>query len=657
MALPGNPLEAFLWGKGGARKTPEQIARERALAEQLMGEGADFSPVAHPLQGLARVANTGVGVFKDWRANRAEQTGRDAFQSKWAEILGGGDFPEAPAMPSGGGAGGISPVAGDGMSTYQDAIAGIESGGRYDIVGPTHPKLGRALGKYQVMEANVGPWTEKHLGRAMTPEEFLASPEAQDAVFNGEFGSYVEKFGPEGAAQAWFAGPGGVGKMDRKDSLGTSVASYTDKFRNALGPDALAANEAMATGQPVQTASAEPFAMTDSTPDEAYFGPQAAIPRSGGVPDTMQVGQPVAESPVGNRMLETLINPQPMAEQAMPMQLGAQDMAEAPVEMAQAQVIPPMAGGPAPQMQRQGPSLEQLIGLAMDPFAPPEAKSILGVMIEQEMQKQDPMRQLDMDYKRAQLEQLQNPREEIPDSVQALDLRAQRAGLQPGTPEYNEFMVSGGKGPLVSVDARNMGEGDKFFEELDKSQAQMFSTLQQGGLEAGQTLVRLDRLEELLSNVPTGATANFKQIAGNYGIDTEGLDDIQAATALINQMVPEQRPAGSGPMSDADLELFKQSVPRIINQPGGNQRIIETMRGIATYTQQQGEIANRVANRDITPAEGRNMLSQLQNPLEKFGSEDDQGALPEGVTEEDIEFTMQKHGLTREQVLERLNAP
>jgi NACalpha-BTF3-like transcription factor len=28
--------------------------------------------------------------------------------------------------------------------------------------------------------------------------------------------------------------------------------------------------------------------------------------------------------------------------------------------------------------------------------------------------------------------------------------------------------------------------------------------------------------------------------------------------------------------------------------------------------------------------------------------------LPEGVTEEDINFTMQKHGLSREEVLQRL---
>lgn len=231
--------------------------------------------------------------------------------------------------------------------------------------------------------------------------------------------------------------------------------------------------------------------------------------------------------------------------------------------------------------------------------------------------------------------------------------RAREAGEEPlGPLEWDIARRQAGAANMTQT----VGEGDKFFDELDKSQAQMFSTLQQGGLEAGQTLVRLDRLEELLANVPTGATANFKQIAGNYGINTEGLDDIQAATALINQMVPEQRPAGSGPMSDADLELFKQSVPRIINQPGGNQRIIETMRGIATYTQQQGDIANRVANRELSPTEGRQMLSQLQNPLEGFGQKEQSG-LPEGVTEDDIEFTMQKHGLTREQVLERLNAP
>jgi hypothetical protein len=71
-------------------------------------------------------------------------------------------------------------------------------------------------------------------------------------------------------------------------------------------------------------------------------------------------------------------------------------------------------------------------------------------------------------------------------------------------------------------------------------------------------------------------------------------------------------------MSDADLALFKRSVPRLINTPEGNAKIVETMRAINTYVLQQAEIADAVANRDITPAEGRKALKALTNPLDGF---------------------------------------
>lgn len=125
----------------------------------------------------------------------------------------------------------------DPLARYRAAIAQIESAGSggYAAVGPTHPRMGRALGKYQVMEANVGPWSREALGREITADDFLANPQYQDAIFNHRFGGYVERFGPEGAAQAWFAGPGGVGRTERRDSLGTSVGEYTRKFRGLLG--------------------------------------------------------------------------------------------------------------------------------------------------------------------------------------------------------------------------------------------------------------------------------------------------------------------------------------------------------------------------------------------------------------------------------------
>lgn len=89
------------------------------------------------------------------------------------------------------------------------AIASMESsGGDYSMVN----RSSGATGAFQVMPDNIGPWTERWVGRRMTQQEFLADPGAQDAVFRGQFGSYMREFGSfEAAATAWFAGPGAVG--------------------------------------------------------------------------------------------------------------------------------------------------------------------------------------------------------------------------------------------------------------------------------------------------------------------------------------------------------------------------------------------------------------------------------------------------------------
>ncbi len=120
-------------------------------------------------------------------------------------------------------------------SPYSDAIKSIESGGDYSAVGPTHPKMGRALGAYQVMESNVGPWTKEVLGRELTPDEFLKDKEAQDAVFETKFEQARQKYGnPQDAASVWFSGRPLSEAKGRKDSLGTFVEGYVNKFASAL---------------------------------------------------------------------------------------------------------------------------------------------------------------------------------------------------------------------------------------------------------------------------------------------------------------------------------------------------------------------------------------------------------------------------------------
>jgi hypothetical protein len=118
----------------------------------------------------------------------------------------------------------------------RDRISAIESGGRYDLLGPITRSGDRAYGRYQVMGNNVGPWTAQVFGKPMTPDEFLANPQAQDAVFDHVFGGYKTKYGPGGAARAWFAGEGGMNDPNRKDILGTTVANYERKFLGGTGP-------------------------------------------------------------------------------------------------------------------------------------------------------------------------------------------------------------------------------------------------------------------------------------------------------------------------------------------------------------------------------------------------------------------------------------
>lgn len=85
------------------------------------------------------------------------------------------------------------------------AIATQESGGNYKAIGP-QTKYGHAYGKYQVLAPNVGPWTKKYWGTALTPQQFLNNPQAQEAVARGQLQSYFNKYGAQGAAAMWYSG-------------------------------------------------------------------------------------------------------------------------------------------------------------------------------------------------------------------------------------------------------------------------------------------------------------------------------------------------------------------------------------------------------------------------------------------------------------------
>lgn len=206
----------------GKLTAPAQYPGEEAAKAYMMKAGDFLKSAQEQLQvmsgpgGAPIVANKKTGTFQ-----------------MATEVPPGGAPPagaaRAPAMPEG-----------FDMGRAKQAIAGIESGGKYDALGPITRGGDRAYGKYQVMGSNIPAWTKEALGRSMTPDEFLNSPEAQEKVFETQFGKSVAKYGnPADAASVWFSGRPLSKAGNASDVLGTTVPQYAQKFMAAYegGPN------------------------------------------------------------------------------------------------------------------------------------------------------------------------------------------------------------------------------------------------------------------------------------------------------------------------------------------------------------------------------------------------------------------------------------
>ncbi len=141
------------------------------------------------------------------------------------------------------------------LPTFIDALVGIESGGRYDAIGPD---MGgdRALGKYQIMQSNWPSWAEAAgIGRDASWE----SRENQDRVFRHKIKEYYNQYGGDWGkvAIAWHAGPGRTNLSDEQLAKLNDGNMSTLDYRNAIlgkmgNVSAAAPNFRPSTPQPIQ---------------------------------------------------------------------------------------------------------------------------------------------------------------------------------------------------------------------------------------------------------------------------------------------------------------------------------------------------------------------------------------------------------------------
>jgi hypothetical protein len=355
----GTALDAF--------KEAQRQRQLQALGQQIQ-TGDLTGAAATALQ--AGDLSTGLKLY-ELQQKQGDTAGLDEAFSKIMSNRG-----VAPSAPAANIPGRVSalPTGGGDVMAYAPAISGNEGTtgpGGYSQTGIVIPKTGdRAYGKYQVMGANVGPWTQEILGRAMTPQEFLASPEAQDAVYRGKFGQYAQKYGPVGAARAWFAGERGMNNPNAIDPLGTTVASYADNFQRRLGqppsnamafapaqaaisaatgaaPDGTPIDLAASTGprrlgQPPATTATPPDDETPDTPAFRPLGSPPTLPISPEARDLMQRRDQLLQlmpkamrNPAYEKLLPAAINS--LNQQITEAEARYKELNKAPLETAQRQ--------------------------------------------------------------------------------------------------------------------------------------------------------------------------------------------------------------------------------------------------------------------------------------------------------------------------------
>lgn len=351
---------------------------------------------------------------------------------------------------------------------------------------------------------------------------------------------------------------------------------------------------------------------------QQMFGPQASAPQAVPAPATPSQPAP-AQSPSPKPMTLAALGPQPTypmndagvppAPPRAPVQPTARVWGDQEAERAglyepqrvagPAQPTAPSPAAPAQPQQEDGlnltPRLRQLIGAASHPRLPSAQKEIAKTLLTRE---------------------LENTK--LPDPVKKY-LFAKGQGF---TGSYLDFETQLRKSGATTVNVDTKGEG-KFEEEFGKKQADRWNKYIEEGQAAQRKLVDIETMREIHQRAGSqGVMVNVKETLGPFadamGVSIDGLSDIQAYSAIVQRLAPQQRAPGSGSTSDIEFKGFVKSMPGLIQNSAAREITLNTMEALTRDEIARGEIASRLATKEITRGQAEAALRNLPDPMKGF---------------------------------------
>lgn len=326
--------------------------------------------------------------------------------------------------------------------------------------------------------------------------------------------------------------------------------------------------------------------------------------------------------------------------------------------------------------------LMALAGVQGDPYASESDKAIASLLMQQTVQAMDPMRQMEMEKARLELDQMRNPQ---PGFTMLTDEEEAQMGLNPagvyqrGADGSIKVVQDAPKadGPTSTMQeyefARSQGyEGtfQQYQADLKKAGAAN-TTVTVGGdaappsdeplrkklmegegttwgeyLKAGSTASGMRQDMELLNQVIELAPSG--PITGRLAEMFPGVSDAAGVfQSVVKRVAPSLRVEGSGSQSDIEYNGFLQSLPALSNRPEANRAIaaflqskaqVNMDRAAAVSAYQNGEIDAVEARKRIAEIDSRSIMTpeieNLLGALDQGATAGAAGPAPEGVPQD-----------------------
>ncbi len=316
----------------------------------------------------------------------------------------------------------------------------------------------------------------------------------------------------------------------------------------------------------------------------------------------------------------------------------------------------PQAGGGQGAPQINAMDIGTLAEIAGSPYATPGQRTVVQALMQQQMQGMDPSYQMGLEKQRLELEAMSNPKpgfrmttpEEAqayggpgqigpdnryypaggenggtPAAFEALKLRATAAGLQEGTPEYEQFMLTGGDG-------------------IGESRPAAFEALRQQALAAGLQEGSPDYQKFMLTK-GAGDAAAAKAVGEQQGAATAAAPaEIAAADETLGYITEVRSHVGldrGTGMSSIFNDIpgtkgydFKNRVSQLAS--GAFLTAIDQLRGMGSLSNAEGQTATSAITRLDTATSKEEFLAAMADyeRIVKMGRDRAQARLAGGAS-------------------------